>query len=116
MLFFLFAGKEGDEQLQKGVNISSAFPLIFGETGLVIQHVLLAHLLKVPHSSEAKTWVLKSGITEFESKVCHLQMRTLQAICPLKPQFSICKMGLGNTLFPGLWGRLDEMRSCMKSA
>lgn len=70
-LFLLAAEKESNEQREKGVNISSASPFISGGIGLVIRHIPNAHVLKVPHSREAKTRVLKSGRMEFEPSVCH---------------------------------------------
>ena len=60
-LLFLVAGKESNEQLEIGVSIASAFPFIFGETGLLIRHIPTAGLLKAPQSREAELWVLKSG-------------------------------------------------------
>lgn len=69
-LFFLAAGKESNEQGEKGVNISAAFPFISGETGSVILHVPMAQVLNAPQSREAETWVLKSGRIGFELRVC----------------------------------------------
>lgn len=39
--FWLFVGKESNDQVAKGVNVSSAFSLIFGETGLFAPHIPL---------------------------------------------------------------------------
>lgn len=106
-LFFLVAGKESNEQGEKGVNISAAFPFISGETGSVVPHIPMVQVLNAPHSREVKTRGMKSGRMEFEFRVCRLQVRHW-ANHWASPGLSLplCKVGTGSPLFSRAAGKV----------